>query len=587
MLSSSFVLFGEKQTTVEIIEGNLQQPILSSALESPYLNLGLEGEAIKTDSALSTQEAYSLTALLESGETLDNFSGINLPAELSLFGTENNGMATKEPSNKTTDLLTGTDSTENLVGELSDDLVTENNSSDTAQASSSTPVMNSDSMSPSNNFSQNKSSEKHHNLDELTDQNTENENTANTKNSNDSIDQASLSSKEDCLTSDKDSSPINQHSSTSDQESSTINEDIPNSNDNYSPIDQESSSVDEDIPAVDQGDIPNSSQPSVKADGSFQVIGSKIYDPKGVEFIAKGVNVPGYRYTWPADTIGDADLITEHWGFNFVRLNNYFFTKAKYPQFDNNNNIDAIIEEYTDRGAVVLVEAHDHLGGFWPKGDLEKLKAKFKDLAERYKDNPYVWFSINEPGGNGDLSFDKWVNQHQEIIQVIRDEVGASNPIVVNAIHWGQDGIQWGSGPVKEKESSILEYGDELEQFDGKTYENIIFDVHLYNNWKYGKGKMEDYFDRVLAKDQAIIVGEYGGGNAWTSATRDMFEVVAPREIGRVAWAWWGGDDNDLTTSKNGGGQHINDIKNPTNLSEMGKLAWKDNRRQEDLETLS
>ncbi|MGQ4650701.1 cellulase family glycosylhydrolase [Lyngbya aestuarii] len=316
-------------------------------------------------------------------------------------------------------------------------------------------------------------------------------------------------------------------------------------------------------------------------------MGSKIYDPKGVEFIAKGVNVPGYRYTWPADTIGDADLITEHWGFNFVRLNNYFFTKAKYPQFDNNNNIDAIIEEYTDRSAVVLVEAHDHLGGFWPKGDLEKLKAKFKDLAERYKDNPYVWFSINEPGGNGDLSFDKWVNQHQEIIKVIRDEVGASNPIVVNAIHWGQDGIEWGSGPVKEKESSILEYGDELEQFDGKTYENIIFDVHLYNNWKYGKGKMEDYFDRVLAKDQAIIVGEYGGGNAWTSATRDMFEVVAPREIGRVAWAWWGGDDNDLTTSKNGGGQHINDIENPTNLSEMGKLAWKDNRRKEDLETLS
>ncbi|MGQ4650703.1 hypothetical protein [Lyngbya aestuarii] len=103
---------------MEIIEGNLQQSILSSALESPYLNLELEGEKIKTDSGLSTQEAYSLPALLESGETLDNLSGINLPAELSLFGTKNNGMATKEPSNKTTDILTGTDSTENLVGEL-------------------------------------------------------------------------------------------------------------------------------------------------------------------------------------------------------------------------------------------------------------------------------------------------------------------------------------------------------------------------------------------------------------------------------------------------------------------------------------
>ena len=391
---------------------------------------------------------------------------------------------------------------------------------------------------------------------------------------------------------EKDNSPIEKDNSPIEKDNSPVEKDNSPIEKDNSPVEKDNSSMEKDSSPIG-GDIkpvddnpPKSNKPSGKASGEFQVIGSKIYDPNGVEFIAKGVNAPGYRYTWPGDTLGDADAIIEDWGFNMIRLNNYFFTKARWPQSDKNNNINAIIDEYTDRGVVVMVEAHDHLGGFWPKGDLEKLKSKFEDLAERYKDNPYVWFSINEPGGNGDNSMDKWVKQHQEIIEHLRDDVGVSNPIVVNAIHWGQDGINWGPGPVKESESSIIKYGDQLKKFNGKTYENIIFDVHLYNNWRYGEAKMANYFDRVLAKDHAIIVGEYGGGDKWTEATRDMFDVVVPREIGRVAWAWWGGDDNDLTNSKNGGGQHINSTNNPTNLSEMGKLVWKDNRRKEDLEKL-
>ncbi|MGB7440625.1 MAG: cellulase family glycosylhydrolase, partial [Coleofasciculaceae cyanobacterium] len=384
---------------------------------------------------------------------------------------------------------------------------------------------------------------------------------------------------------ENDTSPVENDASPVENDASPIENDTSPIENDASPVEDDASPIGEDIAPIDNN-LPKPKKPSGKATGEFQVKGSKIYDPNGVEFIAKGVNVPGYRYTWPGDTLGDADAIVEDWGFNMVRLNNYFFTKARWPQSNKNNNINAIIDEYTERGVVVMVEAHDHLGGFWPKGDLEKLKSKFEDLAERYKDNPYVWFSINEPGGNGDNSMDKWVKQHQEIIEHLRDDVGVSNPIVVNAIHWGQDGINWGPGPVKESESSIIKYGDQLKKFNGKTYENIIFDVHLYNNWRYGEAKMANYFDRVLAKDHAIIVGEYGGGDKWTEATRDMFDVVAPREIGRVAWAWWGGDDNDLTNSKNGGGQHINSTNNPTNLSEMGKLVWKDNRRKEDLEKL-
>ncbi|NEP02434.1 MAG: cellulase family glycosylhydrolase [Symploca sp. SIO2E9] len=354
--------------------------------------------------------------------------------------------------------------------------------------------------------------------------------------------------------------------------------------------DDQQPDADTPTPPADGGDSDDE-QPSGKANGQFQVIGSKIYDPNGKEFIAKGTNASGFQYVWPGSTKSFADQIVDDWGFNLVRLNNYLF--KPHPkgsrQYDDNNDINGLIKEFTDRGVVVMLEAHDRTGGYWEGSSLNSLKSWYKDLFERHKDNPYVWFNINEPGGsNSTSSTDKWVNQYQEIIKV-RDEVGANNIVVADAHFWGQDAGDWNSSPVKESNSSILSHGDELLKFDGKERENVVFSVHLYDQWRFGDARMADYFDRVQDKDYALIVGEYGVENAdrdTSAATRAMFNTAVPREIGRVVWSWWGGDDNDLTTSNNGGGQHINNPDNPTNLSWLGQQVWKDNRRREDLETL-
>ena len=122
--------------------------------------------------------------------------------------------------------------------------------------------------------------------------------------------------------------------------------------------------------------------------------------------------------------------------------------------------------------------------------------------------------------------------------------------------------------------------------FGGKTYDNIIFSVHMYDQWNFGETKMANYLDRVEDKDHAVIVGEYGqinNGFPTRKATADMFKVTAPREIGRIAWVWSARDSNDLTTTKNGGGEYINDDNNPTNLSWLGQRVWADNRRRENL----
>ncbi|HEY9844568.1 MAG TPA: PA14 domain-containing protein, partial [Candidatus Caenarcaniphilales bacterium] len=59
-----------------------------------------------------------------------------------------------------------------------------------------------------------------------------------------------------------------------------------------------------------------------------------------------------------------------------------------------------------------------------------------------------------------------------------------------------------------------------------------------------------------------------------------------PRKIGRIVWAWWGGDENDLTTSGNGGGWHINSCTNPTNLTWLGQQVWQDTHRTETLDSV-
>ena len=317
----------------------------------------------------------------------------------------------------------------------------------------------------------------------------------------------------------------------------------------------------------------------------FEVVGTKIYDPNGREFIAKGVNVNGPGFGWPGDTPGYADEIIDRWKFNSIRLNVKELEPSSW-KYSENGTIDEIIDTYTDKGAVVVLEPHENTGGYFTGAKLDKLETWWRQQADKYKDNPYVWFNTsNEPGGSNSSNSEnvaKWVNQNQRIINAIRDE-GADNIIVVDGHYWGQDVGEWNSSPVKESKSAILGSSSQLKDPEKK----LVFSVHLYDQWNYGDNKMADYFERVESAGVPLIIGEYGSkkDGTYEAAVRSMFKTAVPREIGRFAWAWWGGDDFELTTSNNGGGQHAqyDSNGNITNLTWFGKQVLADNRRVEDL----
>lgn len=334
-------------------------------------------------------------------------------------------------------------------------------------------------------------------------------------------------------------------------------------------------------PPLEPTIVPEPTEPERPGD-AFTVVGSTIYDPSGNEFVAKGVNVSGMNWVWSRPTVPDADLIVDCWAFNLVRVNSFLFTDEQpWPQVNVNNDLDAIVNTFTQRGIVVVFEAHDRIGSYYQGEDLAALVNWYIDLANRYKDNPYVWFDVmNEPGGLGHIDATSWIDLHRQIIRSIREVAGANNIIIVEGANGGQDAGDWSGSLIADANSAILSYADDVMNFDGKRYENIVFSIHPYDQWNMGDARMADFFDRVLARNLALVIGEYAvQTNADTRpAAQSVFNTAIPRRIGRIVWHWDGGDANDLTiNTSRGGGWEIDNCESPTNLSWLGTQVWNDN----------
>jgi hypothetical protein len=304
---------------------------------------------------------------------------------------------------------------------------------------------------------------------------------------------------------------------------------------------------------------------------NFEVQGTKILDPDGKEFIIKGINVNGPHWPWNRPTVPDADLMTKVWKFNTVRINFFPSLATNGCCRNNNTNTDEIITTFTSRKVVAILENHDFTGKYPNDTELENLKNWWTDLANKYKNNTYVWFNImNEPGGGG-VAPERWKETHEAVVKAIR-ATGADNIIVLDGHQFGQE-----SGYKDPKNSAILTFG----QYFVQNYKNITFSLHLYSEWIYGQERLTRYIDDVLAKGLSIHLGEYGTADNYSKAVAvDIFKVAPPKKIGRIAWQWTGVDAHKLT--QNSGAWAINktDGSKPTNLSFVGNLIWKDNHEQ-------
>ena len=317
-------------------------------------------------------------------------------------------------------------------------------------------------------------------------------------------------------------------------------------------------------------------------EGHFNVMGAKILDPDGNEFLIKGVNVNGPGWVFPRDTLQDLSLITDIWQFNTVRM--CAAIGWEWAQ-ENNKNLDALVDAFTGRGIVVILEVHDYTGIYPPQDKngyregsntyiypLSVLKEWWIDKAKRYRNNPYVWFNImNEPGSEGSQSSaELWYNIHSEIIDAIRG-AGAPNIIVLDDHNWGQAG-----GYYASYDSAVIKMGPELN----KKYENLVYSLHIYDAWRDGETRLNRYLSDAHDLKLCVIIGEFGvaeGNVAHFNATKIMYNNIIPKKIGRMYWAW---DDGGLPLTVDGCGWQIDkkDGEMPGNLTWAGEMVWLDNR---------
>ena len=300
---------------------------------------------------------------------------------------------------------------------------------------------------------------------------------------------------------------------------------------------------------------------------NFQIIGNKIYDPNGQEFIIKGANM----FAW--EGISNVDSYLNDWGFNTIRVPNYLLGgyEQPHPELDDYMTNHRIVDAYTSQGTVVIFDAHDRIGSYYEEEDWEILKDYWRDMAQEFKDNPNVWFNLHNEPGNATANPEKWVAYHRELIDIIRGE-GANNLIIVDGESWGQD---YHTQTIADNALEIMAY-----------HENILFSLHVYDQWE--NNDIDAHFDELQAQGIPIMVGEYGSINSSQDtlvASEKMLEAAQEREIGRIVWVAKADDNNDLTTGTGGHAEHFDGTNNEI-LTELGQLVWDDLQRTEDLEQL-
>lgn len=343
-------------------------------------------------------------------------------------------------------------------------------------------------------------------------------------------------------------------------------------------------------------------------------------DDPGTVFKMQGVNINGTNWNWDFDSeVTDASMptkVVDVWGFNAVRIcnfiNSYQSNKRKWNTTDD-AKLKTLIDRYTAKGVVCMIEVHDNTGWYPPATGtsnpatqgvtLPELTEWWRQKAREYRNNPYVWFNIqNEPGfidgtdyvGNTN-NRDRWKQMNQTVIEALRS-TKAENVIVVDAVSYASEAVGYATVLDDEKHrsnvvtagmSSVMTDGPTVQNYDPKR--NVVFAVHPYTGWD-SPGKFKSYMDLVTGAGFPVIVGEampafrFDGGVGWRAgwASRALWDILKyyrngghDKSSGWMVWHWNGAGGQKLVYNRGGRDANTSSYNTrPTNLSREGGWVW-------------
>lgn len=307
--------------------------------------------------------------------------------------------------------------------------------------------------------------------------------------------------------------------------------------------------------------------PPTPASGKFYIVGNQIVDPSGNIFYPMGVNIAaragnfetGYTFNWNGTGTGRSEDVLK-WGWNTVRVNNICSPPSDGPTVAQlNAGIDAFIDEYTAKKIVVMIDCHDVTGkNPTPTSSaLGPIYAFQEHVAQKYKDNPYVWFNVlNEPITGSDTAADSanWLALYRQALSKLR-AIAPNSIFVADIPGYGQ--------AVK----TLMGTNSVLGLSSGQC--NVLYAWHAYGaigdyndmaNETKSRANHKAALEYLKANKIPVVIGELGdpltlnegtaGQPIWNRIGAYAVMDYAPSNgIGLLWWHATGDSDKFLTYS--------------------------------------
>ncbi len=273
---------------------------------------------------------------------------------------------------------------------------------------------------------------------------------------------------------------------------------------------------------------------------SFRAVDGRIIAPDGSDFVPRGINI--YNSTFfPNDSpTKGVDAVDEIVGLfpniNMIRIayqdddeNNLFWAStATDDQF-----LSTFVQAATSRRIVVLLEDHSTIGTFtWTQGQIDT----YRTLAERYKDNPYVWFATeNEPD---DAPGERIAQNARATYDAIRDS-GNDNMVLLLTRGGGfTDEIQTYANYIEG--GAVPNYPGSGPGSGGASVtamHNVAWDMHLYM-WANPSASVAEV-EETLWNGIDTPWGPFAGINAYSNGPKSADGVI-PVIVGEWGLDWAG-----------------------------------------------
>lgn len=310
------------------------------------------------------------------------------------------------------------------------------------------------------------------------------------------------------------------------------------------------------VPTASDTPVPSNTAAArggVSENGWLQVKGTQLCNEAGEPVVLRGMSSHGLHW-FPQYTNAQSIRNTAAYGANLFRVAMYTGEGGYLSQSANvKRQLIAAVDAAIAADLYVIIDWHILSDGD-PSAHTDEAVAFFREISQRYGDNPAVLYEIcNEPNGN--ISWEKNVKPYAITVMNAIRENAPKSVILIGSPTWSQDIHDAARDPI--------------------AGENLMYTLHFYagTHGVYLRERIDD----VMAKGLPVFVSEWGTSRADGSGgvfLEESAEWLVFLNARSISWANWSLCDKSETSAALRPGTPNNRTWTQDDLSESGRFVF-------------